>query len=633
MKFALCRTLHVTLCVSVLGACQGSDPAASAAPGSETGSRGDGGVGAWEGADAQVGVGPGGSGTTGGQAADPNGCKAQNFANLSEAQVRALAQGGAANALRFLYPYDGTVFPRGLAAPVLMWEGDGAPADAVYLHLHSKAFRYQACLKPDAAGRLSLPQEVWNRAAAGSTGKSDPFQIELTLLHGNLVAGPIREQLIIAPGSLKGSVYYNSYSSARARKGGATGGAVLRIPAGGEAELFIGQRGCAGCHGASADGSRLVTNEGVYALTPNTPVNPPALRSALTEFVGLTPDGKAYAFQGQLYDTDSGRTLSANLPTSANEVSFSPDGHWATFIDGFVNTRGNPAGVVGTIPGLGSIPGLSGIPGLGSIPGVGGTGQNKLAVMRFDATARTLSEYRAFSVSAGAQWPLFLPDSKGIVFADTNTNDLMLLDVASGQVTLLARAMGFRTPEDAKNSASYLPFAAQGEARQAFFPTLSPVAAGGYFWVYFDSPRRYGNFDTAKIESGLTAPAGIDLSSILPVNIAGLVPASKQLWVSAIEIAPDGRYVEDRSAPAFYLPGQEMGANNHRAFSALDPCLGEGQRCDSGTKCCSGFCAANACVPPPTDRCAQTEEACRKESDCCNAGDQCINGYCSVILL
>jgi hypothetical protein len=541
-------------------------------------------------------------------------------------QVRRLEAGGPPGSMRFLYPYADTVFPRGLAAPLVMWEGEGASADVVYVTLRSSTFSYRGCLKPSAPGRLVLPQEVWEQAAASSRGKSDPFQLAVSALEGERVAGPIRESLIIAPGSLKGSIYYNSYSSALARKGGALGGAVLRIPAGGQAELFLGQRGCTGCHGASADGTRLVTNEGVYALTPSVTVNPAPLRAAATEFVGVTPDGSAYAFQGNLYETDSGRTLSANLPASANEVSFSPDGQWATFIDGFVNTRG-------TVVNIQNLPVVGAIPGLGSIPGLGGTGgaPQKLATMRYDRAARSLSEYRAFQVAPGAQWPLFLPDSKALLFADTGTNDLMLLDIASGKVTLLARAMGFRTPDDAAKNVSFLPFAQAGESRQAFFPTMLPVAAGGYFWVYFDSPRRYGNFDTTKIESGLSVPAGIDLSGLGITGLPGLT--SKQLWVAAIEIAADGSYITDRSAPAFYLPGQEMGANNHRAFSALDACLDQGQRCDSGTRCCSGFCANGSCVPPPTDRCAETEDACRSASDCCHRGEQCINGFCSIILL
>jgi hypothetical protein len=191
---------------------------------------------------------------------------------------------------------------------------------------------------------------------------------------------------------------------------------------------------------------------------------------------------------------------------------------------------------------------------------------------------------------------------------------------------LLARAMGFASVADAKQHKTFLPYGTS-ELRFAFYPTVAPVAAGGYFWVYFDSPRRYGNMDTTKIESGLSVPAGI---SVAAPGLLGT--ASKQLWVTAIEIAPDGDYTMDRSAPAFYLPGQELGTNNHRAFSALDPCRDVGASCQSGTDCCLGFCGESGCEAPPS-RCAKTEEACKAQTDCCEAGDYCINGFCSTVVL
>jgi len=51
--------------------------------------------------------------------------------------------------LRILYPYDGTVFPRGLLPPTVMWDGSGA--DALYIHLYARAFDYKAVLKPFCA--------------------------------------------------------------------------------------------------------------------------------------------------------------------------------------------------------------------------------------------------------------------------------------------------------------------------------------------------------------------------------------------------------------------------------------------------------------------------------------------------
>ncbi len=522
---------------------------------------------------------------------------------LDAARITTLTRGGPPGALRFLYPYDGTVFPRGLAAPVLMWDDGGQPVDAVHVYIHSTSHGFRGCFKPEAPGRLSLPQAAWEALAAQTRGKADPYQIELTLLRGASATGPIRESVVIAPGTLKGSVFYNSYASQLGKKAGAPGGVILRIPPGGQAEVFVGQRACAGCHALSADGSRLVTNEAVYALTPDSGVNPPPLRAASASFPGVYPDGSVYAQLGQMVETDTGKTtLATGLPNLANQISFSPDGQWLAFTGGLV------------------ISPSTGLP----LPPVG------LTLMRFDSVARNASDPKHFPAGpVSLAWPNILPDNRAIVAVDALTNDLMLIDVQRGSVSLLAHAMGFRDAADAKANKTFLPFGLN-EWRAAFYPTVAPVSAGGYFWVYFDSPRRYGNMDTRKIESGLTAPTGIN------INLSGATPgtpiSSRQLWVSAIEIAAEGDYSIDRSAPAFYLPGQEIGTNNHRAFSALDPCRDKGASCQSGVDCCQGFCSAGQCVVPPP-RCSMTEEACGSSADCCDPDNLCINHFCSEVVL
>ncbi|MFT3923862.1 MAG: hypothetical protein QM778_15120 [Myxococcales bacterium] len=426
-------------------------------------------------------------------------CGSDNPAGLSDKDVKTLLAGGEPGDMRFVYPYDGTVFPRGLAAPILMWDGAGDGANAVYVHMKSSAFEFEGCLKPSAKGQIALPQNVWEQAAAGTGGKSDPFQLELSVLSGGKAKGPIKRAIVIAPGSLKGSVFYNSYSSSIARKAGATGGAVLRIPPGGSAEMFVGKNGCAGCHGASADGKRLVTSEGVYKLTPDIGVNPPRERQTTTEFAGLTPDGSVYAYQGKVFETDSGSQLmNTGLPTSAMEIAWSPDGRWVSFIDGPVDPRGGPVAAIPLPCVLPNVP-----PGCGTAmaPGPSSGGNNGLlTIMSWDKTARTMGDKRRITnLSDQAQWPLFLPDNKGLIYTDTATNDLLILDVASGTSTVLAKAMGFKSVQDVKDNKTFLPYAADGEARQAYFPTVAPVAAGGYFWVYFDTPRRYGNMNTSKI--------------------------------------------------------------------------------------------------------------------------------------
>ena len=51
------------------------------------------------------------------------------FVVKDKAILDKLKAGGRSDGMRFLYPYAGTVFPRGLGAPLMMW--DGAPGQAV----------------------------------------------------------------------------------------------------------------------------------------------------------------------------------------------------------------------------------------------------------------------------------------------------------------------------------------------------------------------------------------------------------------------------------------------------------------------------------------------------------------------
>ena len=74
--------------------------------------------------------------------------------------------------LAWLYPYDKTVWPRGLLAPLLQWN---APRnyDAVYIHLHENAFDYQGFFAPtrrrsstpDPAGGLGRALATRTRAS------------------------------------------------------------------------------------------------------------------------------------------------------------------------------------------------------------------------------------------------------------------------------------------------------------------------------------------------------------------------------------------------------------------------------------------------------------------------------------
>ncbi len=541
---------------------------------------------------------------------------------LDSAAVQALMKGGAATGVRLLYPYDGTVFPRGLMPPVLMW--DGPAADAVYVHIHSSLFDYKGCLKPTGPNQLQLTDSVWQQATDRTGGATDPFQVELTTSSAGSVAGPIAEKLVVAKATLKGSIFYNTYSTkllpaaAAAGPSLASGGAVLRITPGKSAEVFLGASGCTGCHSVSANGTRLTAFDlaklggQAYPLVPGAPPDPQPLAVAPgASFAGIYPDGSIYvasANQGgvgprgagataAVYETSTGNPVAGtNVPTTAIAPTFSPDGSLLAFTDYAIDS---------------------------------GRG---LALMSFDGGKRVASGYRQiYKVAAPnyAGWPFILPDNNGVVFAVGPTadfsgngaglfsglsalapaSDLFVLDNASGKASLLAKAMGFASQQDADSNTTYLPFGAAEEIHHNYYPTVSPVAAGGYFWIFFDSYRHYGNL--------------------------GL---QRQLWGTAVDVSADGKYATDPSHPAFYLTGQEFGAGNHRAFTALDPCHKDGDACTTGIDCCGGFCTNGKCGQPPAPppeagpRCAMTDESCATGTACCNPTDHCIAGHCGTVI-
>lgn len=593
------------------------------------------------------------SGSTGGGGTDGGGgrgimpiaidqCGANNPGGLSAAQVGQLKAGGKADGLRVLYPYDGTVFPRGLTAPMLMWDGGGA--DAVYVHLKASNFEYHGCLHANAAGQLQLPQDVWNKAGDQTGGKGDPLSVELTTLSGQTVTGPVKHHWVIAQATLKGSIYYNSYNT---QLGGTLGnnGAILRLRPGKPAELFERQGTCTGCHSVSANGERLIATEigglgsavnvlgnigsllggmgggaggaiagaggEIYALAPDTAPNvAPARAANSTSFSGITPDGKLYlssaatleagpqlqggagfaAGDSVLFETDTGAVVNdTGIPTTAMMPTFSADGSLLTFSDGTQSGRA-------------------------------------IVVMDFDLKARKAKNPRTVVTDSHfLGWPFVLPDNRAVVFSVTEASDysgggvginalttrgpfsdLGIVDLGTKKVMLLAKAIGFATEADANSNKTYLPFGAE-ELHQHYYPTVSPVSAGGYFWMFFDSVRHYGN--------------------------AGL---HRQLWGAAIAIASvteltSGNYEDDPSFPAFYLAGQELPVANHRAFTALDPCRKDGATCETGVDCCSGFCTNGICGRD-MPRCSQTNETCTMKSDCCRPQDSCIGGFCGVVL-
>ncbi len=217
-------------------------------------------------------------------------CLPVNAANLDPSVIKQLIEAtGDASSMRYLYPYDGTVYPQGIPGPVLMW--DGPAADAVYIRVHSSRFDYRGCLKPSGPNRLELPSGIWDVAGASTRGAADPFTLDLKVLSSEMIRGPISEQLVIATGALPGSVYYMSLSPV---------GGIFRVRAGRPAEAVLNPPSCAGCHSVSENGRRLLAYSSGFGssfmLSASSPITPQsAVPGAELAGVLIRSEAEAYA--------------------------------------------------------------------------------------------------------------------------------------------------------------------------------------------------------------------------------------------------------------------------------------------------------------------------------------------------
>jgi WD40 repeat protein len=569
--------------------------------------------------------------------------------------------------LKLIYPYDGTVFPRGVLAPLVAWDWSRSDADAVKIELSNDSGSFQwtgtfgrPAILADTGGPFvqhPIPQDVWERASNSASGKKDRLTLSLTVASGGQAYGPIEQHWVIADARLSGIIYYNSYGTQLAKNysgavagDGKFGGATLGIRVGdADPKLVAGSDGasanCRVCHSVSADGSRLVSanQEGsawAYALNVNGDVDETKM-GVFAEFPGMYPDGSlALSAKGEVLELPEAAASVA--PTGLSELAsnigtpmFSPDGKKVVF---------NPIG--------------------------GGSLQNpkqKLVVVDFDrqtlqfSNPLTVVDYTGQPAETRPGWPAFFPDGKSIVYhrqtkAGIDGNDLGDLRTRKGALARLywngLSGSEPSTPLDRLNGldeqgTSYLaalssPVALTCNADGAtvgdiqtshesdvdlnYEPTVNPVAGGGYAWVVFTSRRRYAH--VATIPPFCSDPRGVNL-------IDNITP--KKLWVAAIDL--DAKPGTDASHPAFYLPGQELLAGNSRGFWVLDPCRADGASCATGDQCCNGFCQPDAAsgalvcgAKPPEYSCSGLQEKCSTSADCCDKSHSCIGGFCGPVV-
>jgi hypothetical protein len=537
------------------------------------------------------------------------------------------------------------VFPRGLAAPQLQWADAASGASAALLHLQSMLLDYRICLPIAADGSVQIPQAAWDLAAEQSLGKGDPLSIELAIAGaGGAVKLPTLT-LIFALANLKGAVYYNTYGSALANQMGVIGGVVMRVlPGQPQPDVFLTAPNpatdCIGCHAVSANGSRMVAEIHVQPGIIEGPsssfdisavgsgLNPPPLQTALNRagFSALYPDGSIYLTTGRIGPGPIGSAL--GLPVGNIPGTFGPEPSKLYDANSGAEIAGSGIVEYAYMP-MFSVDGSEVV--FNHMDASNPEGHT-LAAMDFDRATNTFSNLRTIYTDAARfpGWPFYLPDvvqqldelnerrGKRVIFAlgeypdfatqeqpvglTPHVSDLYWVDLDSGMAAPLAQANG----KDASGQIT-LPYG-ERDANKNYIPTVSPVAAGGYFWLFFTSKRNYGN--------------------LFVTDAPEMQAEAKKIWVSAIDI--DAVPGSDPSHPAFFLPGQELESGNIRAFAALEPCRDNGMTCETGIDCCCGYCIEGQCGC--REGCAMFDEKCETSADCCDPSARCIGGFCALVV-
>jgi hypothetical protein len=595
----------------------------------------------------------GGAGGAGGVGGEGGGTK------ITDPKVRAALDTKPTkdSTLKWLYPYDGTVWPRGLPAPLLQWSQDAHAAVAVRITIEvDDSFQYKGYFgrpkKLDASApfvHVPIPQDVWQNALySGSTMKVSLVIAASDGAGGYAAYTPTKNPTwTIAPGSLKGTVYYNSYGTKLAQQidglVGRFGGATLAIRGSSFDPVLIAgsttddNTGCRVCHTVSGNGSLLIAQHAdnlvssAYDLTNKNMETPyPAADDGKFGWAALSPDGSVAL--GNAGPPGNNSSNIASLATSAlYKVS---DGTVldSTSLTSFVTQASTP---LFSVDGKHVAFNFHGGPGSADITGDGKT----LVMMDFDPKKNEFSKPTALYASTDSSepcWPFFLPDGSGLVFeletakSTTGTESYVTRTGSRGELWW-TDLKGNAHPLDRLNGEGYLPTNAShsDDTGLQFEPTVAPIVAGGYAWVVFTSRRLYGNIATR--DPYQSDPRDYDLTE---ADADG--PTTKKLWVAAIDVPP--KPGTDPSHPAFYLPAQELYAGNSRGFWVPDACHKNGDSCESGDECCGGYCRSDDTGAPvctdmlPPETCAQEYEACDTTDDCCAVPEApltCIAGRCA----
>lgn len=450
------------------------------------------------------------------------------------------------NAPSVVYPENGTILPPNLPLfEVHFLPGEGNDLFEVSFTGPVTNVRvYTRCNRVAEGCVLSLPETLFAEVGnAGRQGGGVEMTIRATREGGGAVSSSPTQRLGVTRTDLRGGVYWWSASS----------GSIVRYDFGlpnARSELFLqgNPLNCVGCHALSRDGSRIAVGRFIPAPAPTA-----------------------------IFDTVTREQTHPN-PFGNNFGTFSPDNQRFLASDGMRMTLLN-AMTIAEAPGLdpaqraGTMPDWS--PSGGDVVfarprtvipipvgSPGHDGATDLFLMGWNGTAFAAPRMLVTSNGENNYYPAFSPDGQWVLFnrasGSSSSNpaaQLWAVRSGGGAPIRLTRADG-------------------GDANGNSWPKWTPFVEefGGevtenLLWLTFTSYRPYG----LRIRE-----------------------RRAQLWMAAFRPGMNG---PDPSAPAFWVPFQNINEGNHIAqwvSTVQRQNCGTGM-CANGEQCINGRCVA----PPP----------------------------------
>jgi PA14 domain len=160
----------------------------------------------------------------------------------------------ATDPMTVLYPYNNTVLPIGLSAPMIQWDNGGTVASAVKVSLAYPAtgppsFSWSEIIPESTPPAATPPQSLWKDFE--NTGKAHDVAFSVQRLISNVPAPAVTRTLHFSSAPVRGLIYYTQY-----QRGGAAN-LMVADPGSNSAphSAFTTVTGCPVCHTVSANGN------------------------------------------------------------------------------------------------------------------------------------------------------------------------------------------------------------------------------------------------------------------------------------------------------------------------------------------------------------------------------------------